>query len=90
MIIRGCFLPEGPLNSVASYLLLKHTEYLLTVVQELKKHNLISIGHFGEMIAEFILLHTAFTCIDPTFSEMRKIIFQPVDLEDFLLKLSGE
>ena len=65
-VISGCFLPEGPLNSVATYSLLKHTEYFLTVVQKLKKYNLISVGKFGEMIAEFILLYTAFTCIDPT------------------------
>ena len=88
-VISGCFLPEGPLNSVASYSLVKYTERLLIVVQELKKYNLIDVGHFGEIIAEFILLHTAFTCIDPTFSKMRKIIFQPIDLKDFLLKLSG-
>ena len=88
VITSGCFLPEGPLNSVATYSLLNRTRYLLTVVQELKKYNLISIGHFGIMIAEFVLLSSAFTCIDPEFSKMRKIIFQPIDLEDFLLELS--
>ena len=56
-VIKGCFLPEGPLNSVATYSLLKHTEHLLIVVRELKKYDLINIGHFGEMIAEFVLLH---------------------------------
>ena len=40
------------------------------------------------MIAEFVLLSSAFTCIDPEFSEMRKIIFHPIELEDFLLELS--
>ena len=80
-------MPEGPLNAIATYSLLSEPECFVSVIQEFRKYGMISIGKLGEVIAEFISLLTIFTCLDPTFSEMHRIMLQPLNLEKFFLAL---
>ena len=88
--IVGGFYPEGVINFLsARYFALFH-ESLLQVLSSSLKSGLCDIGVFGELIAQYILLYSVFSCNDESFNMVRKMVFQPVLLENFLLKLAND
>ena len=87
--IVGGFLPEGVINFLSARYFVQFPESLIKVFDSSVKCGLCDIGNFGELLAQFILLRNIFKCIDDSFQKVRKLVFQPVFLKDFLLQLAG-
>ena len=87
--IVGGFLPEGVINFLSARYFVQFPESLIKVFNSSVKCGLCDIGNFGELLAQFILLQNIFKCIDDSFQKVRKLVFQPVFLKDFLLQLAG-
>ena len=87
--IIGGFLPEGVINFLSARYFVQFPESLTKVITSSVKYGLCDIGNFGELLAQFILLQNIFKCIDDSFQKVRKLVFQPVFLKDFLRHLAG-
>ena len=87
--IIGGFLPEGVINFLSARYFVQFPKSLTKVVNSSVKSGLCDIGNFGELFAQFILLQNIFKCIDDSFQKVRKLVFQPVFLKDFLRHLAG-
>ena len=87
--IVGGFLPEGVINFLSARHFVKYPGSLTMVFYSSVKYGLCDIGNFGELLAQFILLQNIFKCIDTSFENVRKLVFQPVFLKDFLQELAG-
>ena len=87
--IVGGFLPEGVINFLSARYFVEFPESLIEVFNASVKCGLCDIGNFGELLAQFILIQNIFKCIDNQFEKVRKLVFQPVFLKDFLLHLAG-
>ena len=87
--IVGGFLPEGVINFLSARYFAEFPASLKQVFTSSVKCGLCDIGNFGELLAQFILLQNIFKCIDDSYQKVRKLVFQPVFLKDFLLQLAG-
>ena len=87
--IVGGFLPEGVINFLSARYFSEYPDSLSMVFSSSVKYGLCDIGNFGELLAQFILLKNIFKCIDDSFEKVRKLVFQPVFLKDFLRELAG-
>ena len=87
--VIGGFLPEGIFNFLSARYFIEFPTSLSWVLNSSAKYGLCDIGHFGELLAQIILLKTIFDFIDDRLEKVRKLVFQPVTLENFLLDLSG-
>ena len=87
--IIGGFLPEGVINFLSARYFVQFPASLIKVFNTSAKCGLCNIGNFGGLLAQFILLQNIFKCIDSSFQKVRKLVFQPVFLKDFLLHLAG-
>ena len=86
----GGFLPEGIFNFLSAKYLIGFTASLSDVLFSSVKYGLCHLGNFGELLAQSILLKTIFDIIDFELKKVRKLVFEPVYLENFLLSLCGE
>ena len=84
----GGFLPEGAINFLSARYFVQYLRSLSTVLSSSVERGLCDNGNLIKLLAQFILLQNIFRCIDTTFEEVRKLVFQPVLLKDFLLKLA--
>ena len=87
--IVGGFLPEGVINFLSARYFVKFPKSLKRVFSSSVEYGLCDIGNFGELLAQFILLKNIFKCIDDSLEKVRKLVFQPVFLRDFLRELAG-
>ena len=87
--IVGGFLPEGIINFLSARYFVEFPASLTKVFTSSVKYGLCDVGNFGELLAQFILIQNIFKCIDDSFQKVRKLVFQPVFLKDFLLQLAG-
>ena len=87
--IVGGFLPEGVINLLSARYFIWQKDSLKSIFSSSVKYGLCDIGNFGELFAQFILLHTIFFSIDKSFQRIRKLAFKPVLLKEFLLNLAG-
>ena len=87
--IVGGFLPEGVVNFLSARYFVQFPVSLKQVFNASVKYGLFDIDNFGELFAQFILLQNIFKCIDPSVEKVRKLVFQPVFLKDFLRHLAG-
>ena len=87
--IVGGFLPEGVINFLSARYFAEYPDSLSKVFSSSMEYGLCDIDNFGKLLAHFILLQNIFKCIDPSFEKVRKLVFQPVFLKDFLRKLAG-
>ena len=87
--IIGGFMPEGVINFLSARYFAEHPKSLSKVFSSSVKYGLCDIGNFGELLAQFILLHNMFNCIDASFKRVRMLTFQPASLRDFLSELAG-
>ena len=88
--VIGGFLPEGIFNFLSAKYFIGFQDSLSWVLYSSAKFGLCNIGHFGELLAQCILLQTIFDLIDGRLEKVRKLVFEPVTLENFLLNLSGK
>jgi hypothetical protein len=87
--VAGCYLPEGAFNVLSAKYFIKYLESFKSVISSTVKYGLCNTGHLGELLAQYVLLKTAFNCIDDTLTKIRKLAFHPITLEDFLFDLAG-
>ena len=87
--IVGGFLPEGVINFLSARYFAQFPASLTQVSNSFVKCGLCDIGNFGKLLTQFILLQNIFKCIDSSFQKVRKLVFQPVFLKDFLRHLAG-
>ena len=87
--IVGGFLPEGVINFLSARYFAEYPGSLSMVFSSSLEYGLCDIDNFGELLAPFILLKNIFKCIDSSFEKVRKLVFQPVFLKDFLQELAG-
>ena len=87
--LSGCYLPEGPFNALSSMYYVKYPESLCEIISDSIKYGLCDVGQLGELLAQYILLQTAFTFLDDSVQKIRKLIFKPISLLDFLMRLAG-
>ena len=59
------FLPEGPLNAVASWYLCKYLAEFVKPIRSMVEEGIYDTGDFGELVAGIILLCCAFFTADP-------------------------
>ena len=88
--IVGGFLPEGVINFLSARYFVQFPDSLIKVFNASVKCGLCDIGNFGELLAQFILIQNIFKCIDHKVEKVRKLVFQPVFLKDFLRHLAGD
>ena len=87
--LAGCYLPEGAFNALSSLYFVKNPNSLHTILSTSIKYGLCNVGSLGELLAQYILIRTAFSCIDNSFEKIRKLIFHYVSLREFLTSLAG-
>lgn len=87
--LAGCYLPEGAFNALSSLYFVKNPNSLYTTLSTSIKYGLCNSGGLGELLAQYIFILTAFTCIDNSFEKIRKLIFHFVSLREFLTNLAG-
>ena len=88
--IVGGFLPEGVFNFLSAKYFIGFSDSLSDILFYSVRYGLCNIGNFGELLAKIILLKTIFDIIDDRLSKVRKLVFEPVFLENFLLNLCGK
>ena len=88
-IIAG-FMPEGVLNFLSARYFVQYPKSLSTILMTSVRYGLCDRGGYGELLAQFFLLSAIFLYIDSDLDRVRKLVFQPVLLTDFLTKLSGQ
>jgi hypothetical protein len=86
----AAFLPEGPLNTVASWFLCKHLESFTPPISELVAHATCDVGVYGELLARIILLCAALHSADPSLDAVRRFMLVPIPLERFFETLVGD
>jgi hypothetical protein len=87
--VAGCFLPEGAFNALSSKYFVEYPRSLQYVLALSLKYGLCNTGQIGELLAQYVLTKTAFSYIDTSISKIRKLVFHPIPLFDFLLCLAG-
>ena len=87
--IIGGFMPEGVLNFLSARYFANHPELLTKVLLSSIKYGLYNKGIHGELLAQYFLLRAIFFQIDNELQKVRKLIFKPVTLKEFLEKLCG-
>jgi hypothetical protein len=84
----ACFLPEGAFNFLSVKYFVDNEESLKSVFILSARYGLCNVGQFGELLAQFTLLHNAFYIIDKDMQMVRKLVFESIDLKVFLLALT--
>jgi hypothetical protein len=87
--IIASFLPEGAFNFLSAKYFVDYPGSLSQILQLSVRYGLCNVGHFGELLAQYALLRTAFYCIDPSIKKVRKLVFESIDLKEFLFALAG-
>ena len=82
------FLPEGAFNFLSAKYFVDFPISLIKIFLLSVRYGLCNIGQFGELLAQYVLLRTAFYCIDSSYLKVRKLVFEPIDLNEFLLALA--
>ena len=85
--IVGGFFPEGVLNFLSAKYFAGNHESLFSILKSSVKYGLCNVEGFGELLAQYFLLRAIFFCIDTKLLKVRKLVFQPVPLKNFLLRL---
>jgi hypothetical protein len=85
--ITGGFLPEGVLNFLSARYFAKYPNSFSRILMNFTKHCICSSGSYGELLAQYFLLRTMFVNIDNTFDKVRKLVFYPISLQEFLVSL---
>jgi hypothetical protein len=88
--LAGCYLPEGAFNSLSAIYFVQNPSSLEDILSTCIKYGICHVGNLGEILSQYILLRTAFKFIDDSVKKIRRMIFQPVFLYDFLLHLAGK
>ena len=86
--IIGGFLPEGVINFLSASYFVRFRGSFSKLLSSSTKYGLCDNGNFTKFLAQFMLLHKIFDCIDFPCERVRKLVFQPVLLKDFLFRLA--
>ena len=86
--LLGGFLPEGVINFLSARYFAEYPMHLSEIFSSSVKYGLCDTDKFCELLAQFILLYNFFFCIDEEFKMVRKLVFDPLPLKDFLLRLA--
>jgi hypothetical protein len=87
--IIATFLPEGAFNFLSAKYFVDFPDSLIKVFTLSVRYGFCNVGQFGKLLAQYTLLHTAFYHIDPNKLMVRKLVFESIDLEEFLFALAG-
>ena len=88
--LAGCYLPEGAFNALSAMYFVQNPSSLEDILSVSIKYGICHVGNLGELLAQYILIRTAFKFIDISAKKIRKLIFQPIFLYDFLTHLAGK
>ena len=82
--------PEGLINFLSARYFIERRESLSDLLSSSVKYGLCDNGNFAKLLAQFMLLHNIFICIDTSYEKrVRKLVFKTVLLKDFLMNLAG-